>query len=44
MVTETRDTYLREVSGVLGHNMTDIDLMIIKGTATAVDPVTEFWQ
>ena len=43
-VRDTRDRYMSEVSQALGHNMSDVDLMLMNGSVLAVDPVTEYWQ
>ena len=42
-VTE-KNTLFEEIGRVLQRNVTDIDIMIINGSATAVDPVNEYWQ
>ena len=42
--SEKGEVYLQMAGEILGRNITTVDLMMINGSATAVDPVTEYWE
>ena len=43
-VQEQREQYMEQVGAALGRNITDTDIMILNGSGTVQDPVTEYWQ